>query len=111
MSKDLNITRNEAIQRAGLVSDPVYTVSLELDGKGETFSCFASIDFKAQENSNTWIDLVSPLVESVWLNGEELNVKEVFNGTRIQLRNLKPENKLKIKAQCSYIINRINMTM
>ena len=103
MSKDLNITRNEAIQRAGLVSDPVYTVSLELDGKGETFSCFASIDFKAQENSNTWIDLVSPLVESVWLNGEELNVKEVFNGTRIQLRNLKPENKLKIKAQCSYM--------
>jgi aminopeptidase N len=103
LSKDLNITRNEAIQRAGLVSDPVYTVSLELDGKGETFSCFASIDFKAQENSNTWIDLVSPLVESVWLNGEELNVKEVFNGTRIQLRNLKPENKLKIKAQCSYM--------
>ncbi|MFZ9797215.1 MAG: aminopeptidase N [Candidatus Nanopelagicales bacterium] len=103
MSKDLNITRNEAIQRAGLVSDPVYTVSLELDGKGETFSCFASIDFKAQENSNTWIDLVSPLVESVWLNGEELNVKEVFNGTRIQLRNLNPENKLKIKAQCSYM--------
>ncbi|MFZ9227286.1 MAG: aminopeptidase N [Candidatus Nanopelagicales bacterium] len=103
MSKDLNITRNEAIQRAGLVSDPVYTVSLELDGKGETFSCFASIDFKAQENSNTWIDLVSPLVESVWLNGEELNVKEVFNGTRIQLRNLNAENKLKIKAQCSYM--------
>jgi aminopeptidase N len=103
LSKDLNITRNEAIQRAGLVSDPVYTVSLELDGKGETFSCFASIDFKAQENSNTWIDLVSPIVESVWLNGEELNVKEVFNGTRIQLRNLKPENKLKIKAQCSYM--------
>ncbi|MGA0082823.1 MAG: aminopeptidase N [Candidatus Nanopelagicales bacterium] len=103
MSKDLNITRNEAIQRAGLVSDPVYTVSLELDGKGETFSCFASIDFKAQENSNTWIDLVSPLVESIWLNGEELNVKEVFNGTRIQLRNLNPENKLKIKAQCSYM--------
>ena len=103
MSKDLNITRSEAIERAGLVNEPVYTVSLELDGKGDTFSCFASVDFKSKENSNTWIDLVSPLVESVWLNGEELDVKEVFNGTRIKLQNLKQENQLKIKAQCSYM--------
>ena len=103
MSKDLNITRNEAIERAGLVSEPVYMVSLELDGKGDTFSCFASIDFKSKENSNTWIDLVSPLVESIWLNGEELNVKEVFDGTRIKLSNLKIDNQLKIKAQCSYM--------
>ncbi|MFM9130395.1 MAG: aminopeptidase N [Actinomycetes bacterium] len=103
MSKNLNITRNEAIERAGLVSEPVYTVSLELDGKGDTFSCFASIDFKSKENSNTWIDLVSPLVESIWLNGEELNVTEVFDGTRIKLSNLKIDNQLKIKAQCSYM--------
>ena len=103
MSKNLNITRNEAIERASLVSDPIYRVSLELDGKGDTFSCFASIDFKSKENSNTWIDLVSPLVESIWLNGEELNVKEVFDGTRIKLSNLKLDNQLKIKAQCSYM--------
>ncbi len=103
MSKNLNITRNEAIQRASLVSEPVYRVSLELDGKGDTFSCFASIDFKAIENSNTWIDLVSPKVESIWLNGEELNVSEVFDGTRIQLQKLKQNNQLKIKAQCSYM--------
>jgi len=103
LSKNLNITRNEAIQRASLVSEPVYRVSLELDGKGDTFSCFASIDFKAIENSNTWIDLVSPKVESIWLNGEELNVSEVFDGTRIQLQKLKQNNQLKIKAQCSYM--------
>ncbi|MFM8212270.1 MAG: aminopeptidase N [Actinomycetes bacterium] len=103
MSKNLNITRNEAIERASLVSDPIYRVSLELDGKGDTFSCFASIDFKSKENSNTWIDLVSPLVESIWLNGEELNVTEVFDGTRIKLSNLKLDNQLKIKAQCSYM--------
>ena len=103
MSKNLNITRNEAIQRAELVSDPVYRVSLELDGKGDTFSCFASIDFKSVENSSTWIDLVSPQVESIWLNGEELNVNEVFDGTRIQLQKLKKENQLKIKSQCSYM--------
>jgi aminopeptidase N len=103
LSKNLNITRNEAIERASLVSDPIYRVSLELDGKGDTFSCFASIDFKSKENSNTWIDLVSPLVESIWLNGEELNVTEVFDGTRIKLSNLKLDNQLKIKAQCSYM--------
>jgi len=103
LSKNLNITRNEAIQRAELVSDPVYRVSLELDGKGDTFSCFASIDFKSVENSSTWIDLVSPQVESIWLNGEELNVNEVFDGTRIQLQKLKKENQLKVKSQCSYM--------
>ena len=103
MGKNLNITRKEAIERASLISDPVYRVSLELDGKGDTFSCFASIDFKSKENSNSWIDLVSPHVESIWLNGEELNVKEVFDGTRIKLQKLKQDNQLKIKAQCSYM--------
>ena len=99
LGNDLNITRAEAAQRAQNVVDPTYIVSLEIDGLGETYSCLASINFSAIENSTTWIDYISPEVESIWLNGTQLDVKECFNGSRIKLSNLKKQNELKIKGQ------------
>ena len=45
MSKNLNITRAEAQKRAEVVSNTAYTVALTIDGKGETYSCVASITF------------------------------------------------------------------
>ena len=103
LGNDLNITRAEAAQRAQNVVDPTYIVSLEIDGLGETYSCLASINFSAIENSTTWIDYISPEVESIWLNGTQLDVKECFTGSRIKLSNLKKQNELKIKGQSKYM--------
>lgn len=103
MSKNLNITRAEAIERAQMVSKPSYTVALTIDGVGETYSCVASINFTAQTGGTTWLDLISPQVDSVWLNGSELKVSEVFDGARIKLINLKEFNTVQVKANCSYM--------
>jgi aminopeptidase N len=103
LSKNLNITRAEAVSRFEVVANPKYTVALTIDGKGETYSCVASISFDAKNGAETWLDLISPLVDSVWLNGAELKVSEVFNGTRIKLANLKEKNSVQVKANCSYM--------
>ena len=103
MSKNLNITRAEAQSRAGVVKNPSYTVALTIDGLGDTYSCVASINFDAQNGTQTWLDLISPQVDSVWLNGSELKVSEVFDGTRIKLTNLKDKNTVQVKANCSYM--------
>ena len=103
MSKNLNITRAEAQSRAGVIKNPSYTVALTIDGLGDTYSCVASINFDAQNGAETWLDLISPLVDSAWLNGSELKVSEVFDGTRIKLTNLKEKNTVQVKANCSYM--------
>ncbi len=103
MSKNLNITRAEAQKRAEVVSNTAYTVALTIDGKGETYSCVASITFDSKSGAETWLDLISPKVDSIWLNGNELAVSEVFDGSRIKLSNLKDKNTVKVKANCSYM--------
>jgi aminopeptidase N len=103
LSKNLNITRAEAVSRFEVVANPKYTVALTIDGKGETYSCVASINFDAKNGAETWLDLISPLVDSIWLNGAELKVSEVFDGTRIKLANLKEKNSVQVKANCSYM--------
>jgi len=103
LSKNLNITRAEAQKRAEVVSNTAYTVALTIDGKGETYSCVASITFDSKSGAETWLDLISPKVDSIWLNGNELAVSEVFDGSRIKLTNLKDKNTVKVKANCSYM--------
>ena len=103
MSKNVNITRAEAVSRFEVVANPKYTVALTIDGTGETYSCVASINFDAKNGAETWLDLISPLVDSIWLNGTELKVSEVFDGTRIKLANLKEKNSVQVKANCSYM--------
>lgn len=103
MSKNLNITRAEAVSRFEVVANPKYTVALTIDGTGDTYSCVASINFDAKNGAETWLDLISPLVDSIWLNGTELKVSEVFDGTRIKLANLQEKNSVQVKANCSYM--------
>jgi aminopeptidase N len=103
LSKNLNITRAEAQKRAEVVSNTAYTVALTIDGKGETYSCVASITFDSKSGAETWLDLISPKVDSIWLNGNELDVSVVFDGSRIKLTNLKDKNTVKVKANCSYM--------
>ncbi len=103
MSKNLNITRAEAVSRFEVVANPKYTVALTIDGTGDTYSCVTSINFDAKNGAETWLDLISPLVDSIWLNGTELKVSEVFDGTRIKLANLKEKNSVQVKANCSYM--------
>ena len=69
-----NLTRNEAIERAALVTVERYLIELELtdrDGRpGEkTFRSTTTVEFEALPGADTYIDLAADRVHSAVLNG------------------------------------------
>ncbi|MBT2386696.1 aminopeptidase N [Streptomyces sp. ISL-11] len=104
-----NLTREEARGRARLLAVDAYDVALDLRsavGAGpapRTFRSVTTIRFRcAEPGSATFADLVAPSVTSVTLNGEELDPKAVFDGSRIALDAPAAENVLVVDAQCAY---------
>ncbi|GAA2597136.1 aminopeptidase N [Streptomyces axinellae] len=106
-----NLTRDEARQRAGLLTVHGYEVALDLrsaiappPAEGpRTFRSTTTIRFAcAEEGADSFADLIAPHVHSVTLNGEQLRVEEVFDGARIALTGLRAANELTIDAQCAY---------
>ena len=99
----MNLTRDEARQRAQLVSVDSYDVDLDLTGTGPTFSSRTVVRFDcAQPGASTFIDLVAPEVHSVVLNGRTLPA-EAADGVRIQLDGLGERNVLEVHADCRYM--------
>ncbi|WP_370412823.1 aminopeptidase N [Streptomyces fradiae] len=101
-----NLTREEAQQRAKLLSVDAYEVDLDLTGaqEGGTYRSVTTVRFdSAAENAETFIDLVAPAVHEVVLNGHALDVAAVFRDSRIALPHLKQgRNELKVVADCAY---------
>ncbi|MFJ9904240.1 aminopeptidase N [Streptomyces sp. NPDC101152] len=106
-----NLTRDEARERAALLSVDGYEVSLDLrsavgDETGEgprTFRSVTTIRFRCNEpGASSFADLIAPSVTSVSLNGKDLDPGQVFDGSRILLDDLAGENELVVDAQCAY---------
>ncbi len=107
-----NLTRDEARERAALLSVDGYDVSLDLrsavgDDAGagpRTFRSVTTIRFRccAEPGAASFADLIAPAVTAVSLNGKDLDPGAVFDGTRIQLDDLAAENELVVDAQCAY---------
>ncbi|SEP58318.1 aminopeptidase N [Streptomyces radiopugnans] len=106
-----NLTRDEARERARLLTVDGYDVALDLrsavgphPGDGpRTFRSTTTIRFRcAEPGASTFADLLAPAVASVTLNGRELNADKVFDGTRIALDSLEAENTLTVDAWCAY---------
>ncbi|AJE40697.1 aminopeptidase N [Streptomyces nodosus] len=109
-----NLSRDEAQERAALLSVDGYEVSLDLrsavgegpgdaDGEPRTFRSVTTIRFRcAEPGAGSFADLIAPSVTAVSLNGKDLDPSEVFDGTRIQLEDLAAENELVVDAQCAY---------
>ncbi|MGI5454850.1 aminopeptidase N [Streptomyces sp. CA-249302] len=106
-----NLTRDEARERAALLSVDGYEVSLDLrsavgDESGDgprTFRSVTTIRFRSNEpGAATFADLIAPSVTSVSLNGRDLDPGQVFDGSRILLEDLAAENELVVDAQCAY---------
>ncbi|MEU4199390.1 aminopeptidase N [Streptomyces sp. NPDC045456] len=104
-----NLTRDEARERAALLSVDGYDVALDLRSavqEGEaarTFRSRTTVRFRcAEPGAATFADLVAPSVTAVTLNGRELDPAEVFDGTRVALAGLAAENTLVVDAQCAY---------
>ncbi|MBC9718102.1 aminopeptidase N [Streptomyces sp. TRM66268-LWL] len=105
-----NLSRDEARERAALLSVDGYEVSLDLrsavgesGGEPRTFRSVTTIRFRCSEpGSASFADLIAPSVTAVSLNGVDLDPSEVFDGSRIALEDLREENELVVDAQCAY---------
>ncbi|MGW1722923.1 aminopeptidase N [Streptomyces sp. NPDC002306] len=105
-----NLTRDEARERAALLSVDGYDVSLDLrsalgDGDEEprTFRSVTTIRFRCGEpGASSFADLIAPEVTAVSLNGRDLDPGAVFDGSRILLEELAADNELVVDARCAY---------
>ncbi|MGP3923045.1 aminopeptidase N [Streptomyces sp. 8N616] len=101
-----NLTREEAQQRARLLTVDSYEIELDLSGaqEGGTFRSVTTVHFdSAEAGAGTFIDLVAPAVHEVVLNDAALDPAEVFADSRIALPSLEAgPNELKVVADCAY---------
>ncbi|MFD5481221.1 aminopeptidase N [Streptomyces hawaiiensis] len=106
-----NLSRDEARERAALLSVDGYEVSLDLrsavgedSGDGpRTFRSVTTVRFRCSEpGAGTFADLIAPSVTAVSLNGRDLDPGEVFDGSRITLEDLAADNELVVDARCAY---------
>ncbi|GAB2743651.1 aminopeptidase N [Streptomyces bullii] len=102
-----NLTREEAQQRAKLLTVDSYEIDLDLSGaqEGGTYRSVTTVrfDVAAENGAESFIDLVAPTVHEVVLNGDSLDPAEVFKDSRIALPGLlRGRNILRVTADCAY---------
>ena len=102
-----NLTRNEAIERAALVTVQRYLIELDLtdrDGRPseKTFRSTTTVEFEALPGADTYIDLAADRVHSAVLNGHAIDVSGYDESTGIGLKGLAPHNVLVVSADCRY---------
>ena len=107
-----NLTRDEARERARILSVDSYDVRLDVrsalqpvaDGEGAgRFGSRTVLRFRCSEpGTDSFADLLAPAVTRVVLNGAELDPAAVFDGSRIALPGLAENNELLVEAECAY---------
>jgi aminopeptidase N len=105
-----NLTRDEALARASLISGATYDVSLDLTAGDEHFRIDATIRFDCGEpGSSTFLEFIGSAVHEASLNGESLEAGAIFDGTRIAIGGLAARNELRIRATGAYQRNGIGL--
>ena len=99
-----NLTRVEAAERAELLEVQSYTVELDLLKGEEIFGATTTVKFTSNKiGASTFIDAITKTVHRVTLNGTELDVAKVSDGSRIQLDNLEASNELVVVSDNPYM--------
>jgi aminopeptidase N len=102
-----NLTRDQAVERAVLVTVDNYRIDLDLtDGDGKpgerTFRSVTTVTFDALAGADTVIDIAAGTVRSATLNGRELDVSGYDESTGIALSGLAEHNVVVVDADCRY---------
>ncbi|HJT94104.1 MAG TPA: aminopeptidase N [Mycobacterium sp.] len=102
-----NLTREQAVERAALVTVDNYRISLDLtDGSGRpgerTFRSVTTVEFDALPGADTYIDIAAKGIRSATLNGRNIDVSGYDESTGILLTGLAQRNVLVVDADCSY---------
>ena len=97
-----DLTREEARERAGLVTVDSYEVDLDFTRGGEEFGSTCVVRFAcSQAGANTYVDLVAERIHEVTLNGVPLDVSG-FVGDRLELPGLAADNVLTVSGDFAY---------
>ena len=102
-----NLTRDQAVERAALVTVDNYRIELDLtDGDGKpgdhTFRSVTTVEFEALAGADTYIDIAADRVRSAVLNGRDIDVSGYDESTGIPLTGLAERNVLVVDADCLY---------
>ncbi|MHC5560420.1 aminopeptidase N [Kocuria sp. U4B] len=101
-----NLTRREAAGRSELITVQGYEVLLDLsaaaDPAAESFRSVTTVRFTAEEGAQTFLDFIHASVESVTVNGEELDPDDVVEGSRIRLPSLAAANEVTVAGRARY---------
>jgi aminopeptidase N len=102
-----NLTRDQAVERAALVTIDNYRIDLDLtDGDGKpgehTFRSVTTVTFDALAGADTVIDIAAGTVRSATLNGRELDVSGYDESTGIALGGLAEHNVVVVDVDCRY---------
>ncbi|MBJ7466358.1 MAG: aminopeptidase N, partial [Mycolicibacterium sp.] len=109
-----NLTRDQAAERATLVTVDNYRIDLDLTGGGQersdpgsaggekTFRSVTTVTFSALAGADTYIDLAADTVRSATLNGRALDVSGYDEAGGIALSGLAEHNELVVDADCLY---------
>jgi aminopeptidase N len=105
-----NLTRDQAVERAALITVDSYQINLDLTdgsdpsgGPGErTFRSTTTVVFDALAGADTVIDIAADNIRSATLNGRELDVSGYDESTGIPLRGLADRNVVVVDADCRY---------
>ncbi len=102
-----NLTRDQAVERAALVTVGNYRIELDLtDGDGKpgehTFRSVTTVEFEALPGADTYIDIAADRVRSALLNGRDIDVSTYDESTGIPLTSLAESNVLVVDADFLY---------
>jgi aminopeptidase N len=102
-----NLTQDQAVERAALVTVDSYRVTLDLtDGGGrpgeQTFRSVTTVEFDALAGADTVIDIAAGTVRSATLNGHDIDVSGYDESTGIPLTGLAEHNVVVVDADCRY---------
>jgi aminopeptidase N len=98
----INLTRDEAAERARLLEVASYDIALDLTTSEASFASTTTLRFTCKEpNASTFADLHGATVESMTLNGTVLDAS-AYDDNRIALSDLQEDNELTVVAELPY---------
>jgi aminopeptidase N len=100
----MNLTRDEAAERASHLTVHGYDVTLDVTTGDEVFRSTTVVRFSSSRpGSSTFLDLVAREVHEVTFNSQPLDPAAVADGVRITLDDLAAENEVRVVADCRYM--------
>jgi aminopeptidase N len=98
----INLTRDEAADRARILTVDSYDITLDLTTSTSAFASTTVIRFACSEpGAATFADLVGATVHEITLNGRSLD-PAAYADNRIALTDLAADNELRVVADCPY---------